>query len=79
MLPPCAAGCAALETLQALRDQISMAKYQQLKKDLEPQDTAGLDVALADTVHTLSQRTQLGAAQVGCTQATCCSWAATAL
>jgi hypothetical protein len=42
-----------------------MAKYQQLKKDLEPQDTAGLDIALADTVHTLSQQTQLGAAQVG--------------
>lgn len=54
-----------LETLQALRSQISMEKYQRLRKDLEPQDTAGLDVALADTLHKLTQQTQLGATQVG--------------
>jgi hypothetical protein len=41
-----------------------MTKYQQLQKDLEPQDTAGLDVALSDTLHRLAQQTQLGAVQV---------------
>jgi hypothetical protein len=59
-----AAAAAGLATLQALRDQVSMTKYQQLQKDLEPQNTAGLDVALSDTLHSLAQQTQLGPAQV---------------
>lgn len=41
-----------------------MMKYQQLRKDLEPQDTAGLDIAVADTLHSLGQHTQLDAEQV---------------
>ncbi len=32
---------AGLETLQALRSQVSMEKYQRLKKDLEPQVPGG--------------------------------------
>jgi hypothetical protein len=62
--------CTGLASLQKLRVQFNMMKYQRLQKDLEPQDTAGLDIAVADTLQNLSQHTQLDAAQVsiiGCT------------
>jgi hypothetical protein len=56
--------CAGLASLQQLRVQFNMMKYQQLQKDLEPQATAGLDIAVADTFQNLGQHTHLDAAQV---------------
>ena len=66
-LPSVCVNCtsaAGLEALQSLRHQLSMAKYQQLKKDLEPQETAGLDAALTNTLQQLMRQTPVEAAQV---------------
>lgn len=56
--------CTGVASLQALRVQFNLMKYQQLQKDPEPQDTAGLYIAVAATLHQLGHHTQLDAHQV---------------
>eukprot|EP00775_Hariotina_reticulata_P005938 gene5938-6177_t len=38
-------------------------RYQRLRKDLEPQDTAGLDIAMMNTLHTFAQSSNIADAQ----------------
>lgn len=60
-----------IQALQAVRNQVSWTKYQSLNltdvamhRHYEPQDTAGLDIALAVTLSALAQHTKLAEMQV---------------
>jgi hypothetical protein len=56
-----------MRTLQALKDQAYHAKLQRLtgpSKDVEPQDMAGVDLAMAATLQQLAQQTGLQRQQV---------------
>jgi hypothetical protein len=50
--------------LQAVRQQASLLKLQRSQRDQEPPDTAGLDIALAETLLQLGQQTKLASVQV---------------
>jgi hypothetical protein len=55
---------AELMALQAVRQQASLLKLQRSQRDQEPPDTAGLDIALAETLLQLGQQTKLASVQV---------------